>query len=284
MSKSLSQTMWVWSKLASSKWEDAWFERLRFLDPQCLVVTALPGKSSIRIEAYRVDEPTARILEKSFGGSVRETKADAWQTSQAHALQPILIRDRLVLAPDADSAAALRAKYPDRHVLLVPGSLAFGTGDHPTTATCLRWLVDFAAETEPGWSHLDAGTGTGVLCLAAKVLGAGKTEGFDFDPQAIRTAKINAEANQIAGVQFHKRDIRGWEPQRLFALVTANLYSGLLVESAAKLLRSLQPGGRLLLSGIMRSQEADVVDAFRKLGRPNPECALRKGKWVTLRY
>lgn len=276
--------MWVWSKLATAKWEDAWVERLRFLDPQSVVITALPGKSSIRIEAYGVNEPTARILEKSFGGSVRETKADAWQATQAQSLQPILIRSRIILAPDADSAEALRTKYPERRVLLVPGSLAFGTGDHPTTATCLRWLVDFAGFAKPGWSHMDAGTGTGVLCLAAKVLGADTVEGFDFDPQAVRTAKINAETNAIPGVRFIKRDIRSWEPKSTFALVTANLYSELLIESAGKLLQSLEPNGCLLLSGIMRSQESGVVAAFRKLGRRNPDAVLRKGKWVTIRY
>ena len=166
-------------------------------------------------------------------------------------------------------------------MLLVPAGMAFGTGDHDTTATCLRFLADVSDElTGKTWELLDLGAGSGILALAARVLGARKVEASDFDPHAVRTAKENVKLNHLRGVVVKKADVREWTPTRTWEVVAANLFSGLLVEVAPKIVAAVAPGGRLVFSGILRVQEAEVLAAFRKAGL-RIDRTVRKGKWVS---
>jgi ribosomal protein L11 methyltransferase len=111
------------------------------------------------------------------------------------------------------------------------------------------------------------------------MLGAWKCVGADFDPHAVRTAKENVRANAASGVAMKKLDVRNWTPERTWNIVAANLFSGLLVEVAQKLATATASGGRLIFSGILRTQEAEVLAAFRRAGfRINR--IVRKGKWI----
>ena len=96
------------------------------------------------------------------------------------------------------SRAAETKATPERPVLLIPAGMAFGTGDHATTATCLRFLAD-VADSLAGkpWEMLDLGTGSGILALAARVLGAKRVEAGDFDPDSVRTAKESATRRTV---------------------------------------------------------------------------------------
>jgi ribosomal protein L11 methyltransferase len=134
---------------------------------------------------------------------------------------------------------------------------------------------------------VDLGTGSGILALAAKLLGAERVIGIDNDPIAIRTAKQNARLNKIRGVTFHVNDVRGWGKiagNRLRQghtaqpdVVTANLFSELLIE----ILPSLTRTRFMVLSGILRSQEAQLA---RALARNKIDIAevRRSGKWVAM--
>jgi ribosomal protein L11 methyltransferase len=140
-------------------------------------------------------------------------------------------------------------------LVLEPG-LAFGTGDHPTTGLCLEELDRFV-QSHPGASVLDVGTGSGILAIAAKKLGAGATVGTDNDPVALRVARENAEVN---GVAF---DVRAEIPEgATFDLVLANILANTLCDLAPGLSRAVAPGGRLLLSGILETQAAEVEAAY----------------------
>ncbi len=101
-------------------------------------------------------------------------------------LPPVKVRDRLVISAESSKAALqkLAAQYPSRIILSIPPHLAFGTGHHATTATVLRFLVDFAKEREGAkWSLLDLGTGSGVLAIAGARLGATQVSASDNDPR-----------------------------------------------------------------------------------------------------
>jgi ribosomal protein L11 methyltransferase len=159
--------------------------------------------------------------------------------------------------------------------------MAFGTGDHDTTATCLRFLADVSEDLAGRpWEMLDLGAGSGILALAARVLGARKVEASDFDPHAVRTAKENLKLNGLRGVVVKKSDVREWKPERTWDVVAANLFSGLLIEVAPKIVAAVAPGGRLVFSGILRVQEAEVLAAFQKAGL-RIDRTVRKGKWVS---
>ena len=269
---------YTWKKLGSAKWEDAWVERLREVSDR-LAITALAGAKTIRLEAFQLTKAQAERLKKNFGGTVAPQKMPR-AVSEA-VTKPIRVREKLIIVGTERERAALAKAEPDRAVLLVPAGMAFGTGDHDTTATCLRFLADVSDElTGKTWELLDLGAGSGILALAARVLGARKVEASDFDPHAVRTAKENVKLNHLRGVVVKKADVREWTPTRTWGVVAANLFSGLLVEVAPKIVAAVAPGGRLVFSGILRVQEAEVLAAFRKAGL-RIDRTVRKGKWVS---
>src|SRR6476661_1005142 len=160
--------MLVWRKISSEKWLDSWQERLAFLGWERLVSTQLASSRRFRLEIFDISAHESTLLLKRFGGEIRVLK------------KPISIRGRLSIVnnePLSGVASDLRTIY-------IPANLAFGTGEHATTAGCLRLLTDIAPKSG-GWEFLDAGTGTGILAIAALRLGASRVLAFDFDPTAI---------------------------------------------------------------------------------------------------
>ncbi len=161
-------------------------------------------------------------------------------------------------------------------VVLDPG-MAFGTGTHPTTALCLAALGEIVA-ARPGLSVLDVGTGSGLLAIAARKLGAGRVVGSDDDPVAVRVARENAERNGVT-VEATGADVpvvRG-----PFDLVVANILANTLVELAPALSRQVAPGGTLLLSGLLDRQENEVLAPFVAEGLA-PREPRRDGEWLLL--
>ena len=161
-------------------------------------------------------------------------------------------------------------------VVLDPG-MAFGTGTHATTALCLR-AIDDLLQARPGASLLDVGTGSGLLAIAARKLGAGRVAAIDRDPVAVEVARENAARNaapvEVGGAPLSR--VRG-----PFDLVVANILANTLVELAPGLARQLAPGGRLLLAGLLAGQVDEVRRAFRRHGL-SAEDERRGGEWVLL--
>ncbi len=139
--------------------------------------------------------------------------------------------------------------------LVIPAGAAFGTGNHATTAMSLRLLEEGSRKLKPGWSLVDLGTGSGILALAAKCFGAQRVIAMDNDAQAIATARENARMNRIDDVSFRIGDVRRWRSAHKVDIVTANLFSELLIEILPRLKRSLKHNGRMILSGVLRTQE-----------------------------
>jgi ribosomal protein L11 methyltransferase len=156
---------------------------------------------------------------------------------------------------------------------------AFGTGRHPTTALCLEALDEAVNALRPD-SMLDVGTGSGILALAAVRLGVPRALGIDLDPEALRVAAENARIN-AAGDRVALAHGGPDALERAFPLVVANVLAGPLIEMAPVLVRRIGHYGRLILSGIPRSAEADVDLAYRRLGMRTVEVKTRAG-WVAL--
>jgi ribosomal protein L11 methyltransferase len=279
--------MHVWSKLSSAKWRDAWEERFLGLGQTNAVISELPGGKSVRVEVYCEDERTAQSIAEQFGGSVRELKMQNWAAMAPPQRNPIKIRDTILVTgePDGEKLDALRAEHAGRHVISIPAELAFGTGDHATTSTCLRLLSDFANEfgkVGRDWSMLDLGTGSGLLAVAAMKLGADPVEGFDFDPTAVGVAQRNARRNSTPGAKLYEADVFQWQPDPgKWDVIVANIFADILEANLDKIATALKPGGKWVVSGILRESEPGVVAAAREAGLPEPT-AIRKGKWVTL--
>jgi ribosomal protein L11 methyltransferase len=271
----------LWTKLTTAKWEDAWIERLQCLGPGRLAIFSLPGSRRIRIEAYGLNTRDAARLVAAFGGQVRKMARGHPAPAAADDPAPLLIRDRLVVVRSTRAAKAAARLHPGRPLLIIPAAMAFGTGDHATTATCLRIVSDFAASRNGlRWEALDLGAGTGILALAARLLGAARCAAWDNDPACIRAARANARLNRLRNVPAARVDVTAWTPTRQWDLVTANLFSEMLIKVSPAIAAALKPDGRLILSGMLTPQAGETLAAFRSLGLTFPR-VVRKGKWVT---
>ena len=150
------------------------------------------------------------------------------------------------------------ADHADAAVVRLDPGLAFGSGTHPTTALCLRWLDELASEgTLRDASVLDFGCGSGILALAALKLGAAKAVGVDNDPQALIATFDNAERNGVSdrlAVYLPQE-----EPITTYPVVVANILASALDALADTLAARVAPGGRIALSGILHGQEGDLL-------------------------
>jgi ribosomal protein L11 methyltransferase len=269
--------MLVWRKLSSEKWLDSWEERLAFLGWDRLVRTQFAGSRRVRLEIFDVTQAESAILLKRFGGEIRDLRnstADWVRTFVWKA--PISIRGRLrIINREPEPGAPF-----DPKTIYIPANLAFGTGEHATTAACLRLLTDIAPKSD-SWDFLDAGTGTGILAIAAMRLGAGRILAFDFDRTAVRIAKANARLNKANGLKFLRADALTYTPDGQFDIIAANLYSDLFRKAASLLWIAMKPLGNLIVSGLTRDQIESVDETIRELGG-YVEAKRARGKWVTL--
>ncbi len=140
--------------------------------------------------------------------------------------------------------------------LIIDPGLAFGTGDHPTTALCLEWLTQ---QPLTGAGVLDYGCGSGILAIAALKLGAAEAWAVDIDPQALEVARANAERNAVAA-RLHVLDPSALPAGFQADIVVANILASTLIELAPQLSARTRPGGRLALSGLL-TEQADEVRA-----------------------
>ena len=133
-----------WTRLSSARWEDVWMERLRFLGHEKIAFTTWPDSRALKIEAY-CDERTARQLVKRFGGRATKLAEPIWTGDPARPRGPLSIRGKLKIFSDKPSWREWRKAGRKPDAILIPAGMAFGTGEHATTATCLRRLSDIAA-------------------------------------------------------------------------------------------------------------------------------------------
>ena len=161
---------------------------------------------------------------------------------------------------------------------LDPG-LAFGTGTHPTTSLCLRWLDKNIKAQE---SVLDYGCGSGILAIAACLLGASHSDGVDIDPQALIATMDNAKVNQVTE-KINCLLVADYNKQHAdtqYDIVVANILSGPLAELAPTLAQHTKKGGHLILSGILKEQAKTVVDSYREFF--NMDAPEYEAGWVLL--
>jgi ribosomal protein L11 methyltransferase len=205
------------------------------------------------------------------------------------ALEPVATRDwsvewrsqirsvtvgRLWVGPPWERETAPR----DKVCLFIEPKMAFGTGDHPTTALCLAAVDEFMKDNQ-GASVLDVGTGTGVLAFAAKKLGAMRVVGTDNDPVAIELAKECATENGLTDLDLSVRTLD--KVEGTFDLVLANILANTLVQLAPRL--AAKTKHRLVLAGVLVPQADEVRTAFEKQGL-QAIGAVAQGEWIRLDF
>ncbi len=160
-------------------------------------------------------------------------------------------------------------------VIVIQPSMGFGTGHHATTRLCVAALQRLDLQ---GRSVLDVGTGSGVLALAASLLGASRAVGVDDDNDAIAAARENMDLNPQAEVTLIAEDLRS-SSVAAADIVIANLTGGLLISAALTIQNFVTRGGSLVLSGLMTVEERDVLSAFPAW---RVEHRLKEDEWLCL--
>ena len=271
----LRMSISLWKKQASAAWLATNEPELAYLAGENLAIISRAGRarSIVQITCSRRSE--ALKLVRRFGGDL-ETLPRNWRQLAVADHPPIRVGRRLEI-----TSAPTQRHHAPRSRLVIPAAGAFGTGEHATTALSLRLLEETTRSLPPGWGLLDAGTATGILALAARCLGAGEVFGVDNDPRAVAHARRNARLNQISQARFLARDILFCKPNANYDVVTANLFSELLIAALPIFRCALRRRGRLILSGILREQADSVVRALHRAGF-RLEKTRRRGRWVAL--
>jgi ribosomal protein L11 methyltransferase len=195
-----------------------------------------------------------------------------WNKTWKQGFKPVNTGARFTILPPWEH-------YPDRRISLVidPG-MAFGTGHHETTRSCLvlmeRWADRVAKER-----FLDVGTGTGILAIAAYKLGFREVVGIDTDPVAIASAKQNAVVNGIETLHLYEGDIS--VVHGTYTMIVANLIAGTLVDLSTEIASRLRAHGCAVLSGTLKGQEQEVIHALNR-ERLRVQETMIDGKWITL--
>lgn len=209
-----------------------------------------------------------------------------WATSWKQHFRPSAIGRRLVLKPSWEEFLP----EGDQVVIEIDPGMAFGTGTHATTRLCLEALERIVDRTPPfaglplppSFSVLDVGTGSGVLAIAARKLGAGDMVALDIDPQAVEVARQNLADNGItAAIEVATTPLSDLSAE--FQVVFANILAEDLIRMAPLLSLRLLPGGMLILSGILTEKEPGVRAAYAATGLVLLE-ATESEEWSCLVY
>ncbi|MCK8497690.1 50S ribosomal protein L11 methyltransferase [Myxococcus fulvus] len=237
-----------------------------------------PNAGESIVIGYFEDRPTAESARDSVAESfpdarlgLDEQPQQDWSNEWKSLIKSVHV-GRLWVGPPWDVANAPAGAVR----LVIEPKMAFGTGDHPTTSLCLA-AVDAYMTDHPGASVLDVGTGTGVLAIAAKKLGAGRVVATDNDPTSVELAQENLTDNGTPDIDVSGKELTAVEGT--FDLVLANILANTLIELAP--LIAPKAKDRLVLAGVLSHQRADVEAAYRNLGFTVLPGATQ-GEWVRI--
>jgi ribosomal protein L11 methyltransferase len=237
---------------------------------QALIVTALfdaTVDTTATLNEIKQSAHSAAIQNPTFEALEDKDWERAWMDS----FHPMQFGQRLWIVP-----SWRQPPEPDAVNLLLDPGLAFGTGTHPTTSLCLQWL-DGADLTDK--SVLDYGCGSGILAIAAVLLGAKQVTAIDIDPQALTATLDNMQRNNIA-----EHLIERGQPElaegKTYNLVVANILAGPLKQLAPSIASKVSEEGELVLSGLLAEQAEEISQVYEKWFTMKP--AIIEGDWIRL--
>ncbi len=230
-------------------------------DPD-LILAAADDYSPTAVEErdgiLRIFFPTAEIRDRAADAlrasvPVATLDVDDQDWARKQHLDPITVGN-ITVVPEPRVPSDGRSPI----TIVIPPSMGFGTGHHATTRLCLAALQS----ADPrGKTVLDVGTGSGLLAIAAVMLGATHAIGTDDDADALQAANENLDFNHVTNVEFVVSDLMK-EPLPTADIVLANLMGALVVRAAARLVAAVRPGGVLIVSGVLATERDEIRRAF----------------------
>ncbi len=226
------------------------------------IIAYFPNRRGFRAKEKKIQAfllSVSQLHPRSFTFHHRIIKEEKWAEAWKSHFKPLQVGSRLVIKPPWEESPQKKGEV----VIEIDPGMAFGTGTHPTTQMCLQALEEIMLSSAYSPSVLDVGTGSGILAIAARKLGAGQVLAVDLDPVAIACARKNAAANNINhGIDFHVGSVE--RLHRIFDIVIANLLPQELVKIAPLLPQRISSGGTLIISGFLRGQKKEITSAFVK--------------------
>jgi ribosomal protein L11 methyltransferase len=180
-----------------------------------------------------------------------------------------------------DDFCAIRADFHQpipniEHDIIITPKMSFGTGHHATTYLMIKQMRDIDFENK---SVADFGTGTGILAIMAEKLGASKIVAIDYDDWSIENTTENLERNNCSRIEILKAD--NFSSSYTFDIILANINKNVIVDNLKSLTNGLSKGGKLLLSGLLKSDETEVITAFEAMGMKWMGTEERNN-WITI--
>ena len=242
---------------------------------QTVVQVFVPDENGACAPSEKVDAARAALV--AAGGllgldlhpEVETFPDEDWRLSYRRHFKTDSISPRLAVVP-AWEAGGFKPFFPGQRALVMDPGLAFGTGKHETTRSCLEF-IDALASENPSRSFLDVGCGSGILAVAASLLGFNPVRGFDLDPEAVDVARETASANGV-DVEFFRGDLSGVMPGNPAIaparVVAANVLGPVLARFAPQIAAMVERAddARLVLSGILATDYGEVASAFEAQG------------------
>jgi ribosomal protein L11 methyltransferase len=263
-----------------SEW---WGEAPRNDSGEVILTAWLPKPTAPEVEAEalrrflrEIDTFVPGVAEAPV--TVRVAPDQDWNAHWKASWKPTPIGERLLICPSWEEPPET-----ERVVMRIDPGMAFGTGTHFTTASCLGLIEGLTADPDcRPRSLLDVGTGTGILAIGGLLLGIDRATGIDVDPEAVAEARENALRNGVGErLTVTSQPLAGDEGR--FDVVVANLVAHTLLRLARPICRAVAPGGSLIVSGVLLCHEEAVDAAIRDHGL-TPWTERRDDSWVTLMY
>ncbi|MBP5654780.1 MAG: 50S ribosomal protein L11 methyltransferase [Clostridiales bacterium] len=200
-------------------------------------------------------------------------KDEDWANNWKQDYKAFKISDRVAIVPSWLPLDSIDAQVK---IMLDPGS-AFGTGTHETTSMCAEFIDQLVTDSS---SVLDLGTGSGILAIIADKLGAREVEAIDIDKLAVDVAKENLEINGCPDVVCHTGELKDAAKDG-YDLIIANIIADVIAMIAPDFPGKLNPGGKIICSGIINTKEPKVLEAFKQAGLEVVD-RREKNDWVAL--
>ncbi|MCH8978136.1 MAG: 50S ribosomal protein L11 methyltransferase [Armatimonadetes bacterium] len=234
-------------------------------DPPTLSAYLPPGES-IALPALERD-----LVERGATVTTEQVEEQDWAESWKQFFKPMHIGERLVVRPSWEPYD----EKPGEIVIDLDPGQAFGTGDHPTTRLCLEILerMDLA-----GKSVADIGCGSGILSIAAMLLGAGRADATDVDPPSVESTLVNAERNSVLVSAYQGEGFEPLPPGR-YDVVVSNIISAAVINLAPCAAQRTAAGGDWIVSGIIEANWPDVQEAAQAVGF-SVQRADVEGDWI----
>ncbi len=229
--------------------------------------------NALHMQCLATEHPDAWKLSRS---TLQETD---WTNSWKTYFKTERVSDHIVVHPVWETYEPQEGEI----VIHIDPGMSFGTGRHETTRSCLRLMDSLIAQGKTG-SFLDLGCGSGILSIAAVKLGLHPINALDYDPDAVQGTQENQERNSVShAFTPFVGDVSNLNLQQQYDIVAANILAPILIDHAENIANTVNPGGTLILSGILDTQYEQVKEAYTVLQFEEVE-HLQDGEWTTGRF